>query len=280
MRGRIFVAIALTATLCGKAEAFSPQTEGLGGAGRSGIGKEALFTNPASVALLRSNMVFASYTQTKLKTRNAGGMVQAAGVYDGVSSYGHGGLAYIHEGRRISFGSGTDYNDQTSIRAVFGRPIYEKLLGGVKTTYTVREENGQRVKYFHGDIGFIYPLSPTLPVGLTVENVMDKQEERPRTIFLAMQYDILGPLKTYGDFGRVVSKVKSARNMWAFGVELSVFEELLLRGGLYQDSFLDTRGWAVGASWNSPRTAFEYALRMTRYEPRQRDHVFGISILF
>lgn len=278
MEWRNILAIALIMLLGAEAKAFSPQVEGLGGAGRAGLAKEGMFSNPASPVLLKTNVVFAVHTQTKMRDLGAGGVAQAAGVYDGSSEFAHGGLGFIRESRRIGVGSGSTYVHQSTIRGVIARPIFGDLSMGARTNYTMHKENGTKNNYFHGDVGFLYPVFSDLPLGLTVENVTDKAGERPRTIFGALSYDVMGPLDLYADLGFVVSKVKSANRVWGIGVEVAVFDEILLRGGLHRDSVLDERGWSTGLAWAGPRASLEYALRMTTNRPSQRDHVFGMSI--
>src|SRR3989344_8169538 len=109
MGSRIILAIALSSLIHSEARAFSPQVEALGGAGRSGLAKEGMFSNPASVALLKTNVLFVIHTQTKLPDLGAGGKAQAAGIYDGSSEIGHGGLAYIRESRRLEVGDSSTY---------------------------------------------------------------------------------------------------------------------------------------------------------------------------
>ena len=260
--------------------AMTPQVEGLGGAGRGGLPKEALFSNPAAVSMLRQNTAFLAYTQTKLRDLKAGGKVQIAGIYDGSSDLAHGGIAYIRESRRVSLGSGTTYADSTKIRTVIGRELFSGLQMGIKTNYTIQRTSGVTTKYFYGDAGFLYPLFAELPLGLTVENVMDKAEERPRTIYAGLRYDIDGPLDLYGDIGKSVSSRKSQGTPWAIGLEVKFFDELFFRGGLFRDAAIGARGWAAGLSWLSPRTAFEYALRRSTSIPRQTDHNLGVSVIF
>jgi hypothetical protein len=260
--------------------AMTPQVEGLGGAGRGGIPKEALFSNPAAVGLLKQNTAFLAYKQTKLRDLKAGGRVQLAGIYDGSTSLAHGGIAYIRESRRVSLGAGTAYADNTTIRTVIGRELFSGLQMGIKTNYKIKRNSGVTKKYFYGDVGFLYPLFRDLPIGLTVENAIDETEEHPRTIFMGVRFDVDGPLDLYGDLGKTVSSRKSSGTPWATGLEAKIFDELFFRGGIYRDALIGVRGWAVGLSYISPRTAFEYSLKRSTSVPRQTDHTLGASLVF
>lgn len=263
------------------ATAQTPQEEGLAGAGRAGLAREAMHSNPAAVALLKQNMAAASYTLTRIRDLgDAGGIVQNADLYDGTSEMAHGGLGYTKEGRRVSLGNGSKYVDRTSVRTVLGRDVYRGILVGMKPSYTIHRENGVESKYFHADAGIIYPLFTDMPMGITVENVMDKDLERPRSVYAAISYSMEGPLSIYADIGRVVSAQKNGRTLWAFGAEIKIFDELVARAGLYRDTILETRGFGLGLSWLGPRTAFEYALRKSISAPMQMDHVFGINLVF
>lgn len=263
-----------------QARALMPHTIALGGGGRAGIGKESLFSNPAGVALLQQNTAFIGYSKSALPDLGAGGRVQIAGVYDGTSAFGRGGISYIRESRRRATEGRSPYIDKTNIRTVFGRQVIGNLLAGAKVNYTMDRANGLKSDYVYGDFGLIYPIFKDLPLGLVLENVLDRAGEKPRTLAAGVRYDILGPLQVNLDYGRVLSPNQKGEQEWSAAGELTVFTELVLRYAHFYDGINEKRGWSAGAAWNSPRTAFEYAYRETRYAPRERDHVFGISVLF
>lgn len=257
-----------------------PQTVGLGGGGRSGLGKEAIESNPAGVALLRENTMVVGYSLSRVQGAGGRGRVQTAAVYDGTSDFGRGGVGYIRESR-VRVAEGRTYNeDTTNFRGVFARPLYGQLIIGSKISYVTRTVNGKDDKYFSGDMGFIYPVFRDMVVGLTGENLSDRSGERPRAIAAGARYDFVGPLQIYGDLERTIGQQRNAALSWSLGAELKAIDEIVVRGALFRDSVEYVRGWSVGISWVSPRTTLEYALRQSTSLPKEIDHVFGMGVTF
>lgn len=257
-----------------------PQIVGLGGGGTSGVPKDALFSNPAAVAGLTTHRAFYSYSQSKIRELGAGGRVWATGVYDGKGKLAKGGLSYIRESRRRLIDGESPYLDSQTVRGVVGRAVWKNLISGVTVNYKMKRENDETENIFTTDVGFIYPMLRTLPVGLKVENVTDHEGERPRNAVLGISYKLTGPLKVVADYGKAFSNFNDGDSLWSVAAEVTVFKELIIRGALFHDQIDAIRGTTLGISWNGPRTSFEYALRMTRGTPRERDHVLGVSLEF
>ncbi len=257
-----------------------PQIVGLGGGGTAGVPKDALFSNPAAVVGLTKNRAFFSYSQSKIRDLGAGGRIWATGVYDGSSKAAKGGITYIRESRRRLVAGSSPYLDSQTVRGVLGKRMFGGIMMGLTVNYKMKKQNEDTENVFVGDAGLIYPVSKGFPAGLKVENVTDKEGERPRTVTLGTKYRVSGPLTVVADFGRTVSEFTEVKNLWSLAAEVTLFKELILRGSLFKDSIDSIRGKSVGASWNGPRTSFEYALRITNGAPRERDHVLGVSLMF
>ncbi len=279
-RIRFILLVSSIFLVAGDAFAIVPQIVGLGGRGTAGIPKDALFSNPAAVAGLRTHRVFYSYAQSKIRELGAGGRIWTTGVYDGKSKIAKGGLAYIRESRRRLIGGASPYLDSQTIRSVIGRPVGKNLIAGITVNYKMKLENEETENYFTSDVGVIYPLSRALPAGLKVENALDREGERPRNVVLGVSYKLTGPLKVVADYGKTVSEFADDKQLWSLATEVIVFKELIIRGALFRDEIDSIRGTALGVSWNGPRTSFEYALRTTRGAPRERDHVLGVNLQF
>lgn len=257
-----------------------PQIVGLGGGGTAGVPKDALFSNPAGVVGLKSHRAFFSYSQSKIRDLGAGGRIWATGVYDGKSRFAKGGLSYIRESRRRLSEGESPYLDSQTVRGIIGRPIVGNLFAGSTVNYKMKRENGKDINLFTADFGLIYPLFSDVPIGLKAENLGDTLGEGPRALTLGVQYDISGPIVLIADYGRTISQQMETKNNWSLATEVSLFKELVIRGALFKSGVDALRGFAVGASWNGPRTAFEYAMRVTRGAPTERDHVLGLSLQF
>lgn len=278
---KTIVILAVLLLLSPTAFASVPQIVGLGGGGTAGVPKDALFSNPAAVGGLTTHRAFYSYSQSKIRDLGAGGRVWATGVYDGKSKTAKGGLSYIRESRRRLVGGGSPYLDTQTVRGVIGRSVWKNLMTGVTVNYKmIRENEDTSTNIFSFDAGVIYPIWKGMPLGLKVENTTDQDNERPRNAMIGLKYRLSGPLALVGDYGRTVSSKIDTRNSWAIAAEVFLFNELVLRGALFRDGIDEIRGTSLGISWFGPRTAFEYALRLTNGSPRERDHVLGVSLEF
>ena len=274
----------LVMIVCGvmtsNAWASIPHLDGLAGAGRSGIPTVALFSNPAAVGVLKTNHAFYSYMQSKISDLGAGGRYWTAGAYDTTSQHFKGGLAYIRESRRTLTATGSNYSDHTTVRGVIGTRVYKDLLSGMQVNYSTRRAGGEEINYFHGNLGVIYPVMKGLPLGVTLENVTNNEFERPLSGGVGIRHALYQSISVYADLVRVLKGELAGENSWALGSEITIFNDLRFRVGLFKDDIEKIRGLGLGLAWIGPRTTFEYAMRRTRRDPQQVDHSLGIAIIF
>jgi hypothetical protein len=263
------------------ATAVSPTVQALGGAGRGGIPTEALYTNPAALALLKQSGSFFHYTKPNIPQWNAGGRAYAVGAYDGGAGAVNGGFVLTRVSRaRIGAAGQQVYEDKTDYRFAVGAPLWAGLLAGAQARYTIRRDGGPEQKLFTGDLGLIYPVYKDLLAGFTYENVLNKQEEYPATAGLGAFYSLGSGIRVYGDGYRMMKGPRKGDRGWALGVELGLAGDFSLRTGRFQEALRRLKGWSIGLGWGGPRASFNYSLRMAGSGPKEKDHTAGMSIAF
>lgn len=259
--------------------AETPRKIGLAGAGRSGILQEALYTNPAALAYLQQSLAFGYYGMPRITDWNAGGRQVSVGAYDGDNPFAKAGLAYERDSRAILLAGGArGYRDRSTYLLGVGRQIFDMLDLGVTGKYVVRRDGGDTTKFFDGNAGALIKAIPSLQLGVTYENFANREGETPPILGMGIRYDILGPIAALVDGGYSTKGVTKSRKQWSYAMELGLADDVIARGGFFQDSINGHTGRALGISWQGPRTSFDYGLRMTRKAPVQREHVFGMTV--
>lgn len=261
--------------------ASSPTVDALGGAGRGGIPTEALFTNPAALAMLTQSGSFLNFTKPRIQQWDAGGRAYSIGAFDGENPVAKGGFATLRSSRaRIGVNGAQAYEDRTEYRLGFAGNIMGGLLVGAMPRYVIRRDGGPEQKIFTGDFGAIYPIYKDLFLGFTYENALNKPEELPTTMGLGAAYSLGSGIKVYGDGYRFAKGPRAGDKGWALGGELGFAGDFVLRYGRFLEGWKRLRGWSAGLGWNGPRTSFFYSLRMAGQGPKEKDHSFGITLVF
>jgi hypothetical protein len=263
------------------ATADSPVVQGQGGAGRAGLPLESLFANPAAVGLLTpSSSFFLNYEKPRIPDWNAGGREYSVGVYDGTSEAVKGGFGYVRTSRALVDAAGRrqDYEDRSDFRAVFGRPVWGNIVAGVRTRYVTRRNGAAEKKFLDGDLGTIFPLYAGVTGALTYEHALAVAGEQPPTVGAGLAYALGDGLTAYADGYRLMQGLKKGDRGWALGLEVILAGDFRVRGGRFQDGMRRLKGWSLGLSWLGPRTSFQYAMRTTGTNPKEKDHIFGISV--
>lgn len=266
------------------AMANAPVRDSFAGAGRSGIAREALFTNPAALATLQGSWAFTYFTKSRMQDLDSGGRNLTAGLYDGESEVLKAGFAYNRESRARSSGDpaavgGVTYLDRTEWRASLGQMITGSVAGGLTGKYVKRRRGTAETKKFDGDLGVMFPLFKDVFVGATYENIWNIEEaENPTTIGIGAKYGLSEGVGILGDAYRATKGSAKGENSWATGVELAVVSDFYLRGGLFHDEINHTRGKSIGFSWAGPTASFDYTMRVVSTRPRDKDHSFGLSM--
>lgn len=263
------------------ANADSPVVQGLGGAGRAGVPNEALFTNPASVALLTTSGSFFIYTKPNIPEWEAGGRAYAIGAYDGGNESARGSFGMLRSSRaRIGRDGRQSYEDRSEYRFTVGTKLWANVSGGAQVRYVTRRVGATEEKFFNGDIGAIFPVYMGLIGGLTYEDALNKAGEPPARVGAGLTYALGYGLQVYGDGYRFMKGVEKGQRGWALGAEFGLAGDFKIRAGRFQDGFRRLRGWSAGLSWTGPRASFDYALRTTGSGPKEKDHIFGMTIAF
>ena len=273
-----FLLLPLLSSSLSFATADSPVVQGLGGGGRAGVPKEALFTNPASAALLTASSFYLSYTKPSIPDWNAGGRSWSAGSYDAGSPEMKGGLGYSRISRARIDGTVQGYDDRTDIRFVVARPIYERVLVGANARYITKRTSVDEAKFFRADLGAIFPIFSDLRGGLTYENIFERAGEPPGTVGAGLFYPFGFGLGLFADGTRKMEGGMRGDKGYALGAEMGVSGDMQFRAGRFLDGHRRLKGWAMGFSWVGPRLSLDYSFRLTGKSPRERDHIVGVNV--
>jgi hypothetical protein len=263
------------------ATAVSPVVQGLGGAGRAGVAKESTFTNPASAALLKDASFFLFYDKPHVSAFNSGGRGYAIGASDGGTSI-KGSFSYVSSSMaRIGRDGQQVYEDRSEFRFASGFSLGGNVSGGIATRYVNRRNGGDDShKFFQGDLGLLFPLFWGITGGLTYENVFNQEDERPPTLGAGLHYNIGGGLRAFADGTKIMNGTRKAATGWAVAGDLTLGTDYAVRVGRFQDAYRHFRGWSFGASWTGPRMTVDYALRLAGDNPKEQDHILGLTVNF
>lgn len=256
----------------------SPIVQGLSGAGRSGIPREGLFTNPASIALLSSSSSFLIYTKPKIQDFQAGGRALTFGAYDGENTTLKGGVAYSTVARARTLNGVQVYEDRSEIRFAGGRMLSEAIAGGFSARYITKRTGPNETKFLQGDLGAIFPLFNDVRAGITYENLVERENEEPPTGSGGIAYGLGGGIQILADGSRILKGNLKGKNSWSLAAEVTMATDFVFRAGRFQDGYRKKKGWSLGLSWTGPRVSFDYALRKTSETHSEKDHILGVSM--
>jgi hypothetical protein len=254
--------------------------QGIGGAGRAGVPKESLFTNPAGAAFLTDSTGFVSFTKPSIPDFNAHGRVYSAGIYDGGQADWKGAFGYIRSSRAVLANSQQAYDDRSELRFTLARPISDGIAMGVQGRYVKTRNGTAETKFFQGDVGAILPIATDVRAGVTYENISRRPGELPPTLGAGILYNLGSSLQLFLDGTRQLGGDHSGDKGWNGGLQSAFMGGLVGRVGKFQDGVRRLKGWTLGGSWIGPRTSLDYAMRTTGTSKRERDHIFGLSVTF
>lgn len=276
----LFALAALHADLC-FATADSALLQGLGGAGRAGIPKESLFSNPAAAAFLTDSSGFVNYVKPKIPDFNAGGRGYSVGIYDGEQGDWKGAFGYTRSSRAVLQNSRQAYEDRSDLRFILARQLGGSLVGGGQVRYVKTRAGANEEKFIQGDLGTIFQLSGDMRVGITYENILKQRPgEIPPTLGGGVQYALGFGIETFADGTRQMSGPRKGDKGWAAGAQAPLAAGFVARAGKFQEGVRRLKGWSLGLGWIGPRTTFDYSLRTAGTKNRERDHLFGMNVSF
>lgn len=258
----------------------APRTQGFAGAMRSGIPNESVFGNPAAVSLVRKNLVFGYYTNSRIRSQGLGGRVRTAGVYDGSNKYATAGFAYVLESRPRYSVSGEDfpYFDRTEFRLALGRVVWKNLSLGLLPRYIIRRFGEKEETHIDGDLGATYQVTKKIRAGLLYENVRGSEPDRASLFGAGVRYDLSNYITGTADYWRTVKGEQLNANSWAVGAQVRFYNDFLIRGGLSSDKNVGLNFRSVGLSYISPRSVAEISYKFSSGEVDQRDILFALGI--
>ena len=256
----------------------SPVVQGLGGGGRAGVPREALFSNPAAVVAVGSTFGFVHYEIPQVPDFNARGRGWSVGIYDVGDQTWKGGFAYTRTSKARILNAQQSYVDRSSFRFATGHAITGSIIGGLRGRLERIHGAGDGTKYFDADLGILFPFFNDIRAGFTIENVADKDLEEPRTIGLGAAYSLGYGIQFLADGYRIMTGKKEGERGWSLSFELGLAGDFLARAGVFEEAFRALKGWSAGLSWMGPRASFDYALKVTGRGPRERAHILGMTL--
>jgi hypothetical protein len=149
---------------------------------------------------------------------------------------------------------------------------------GLQARYVTKRTGAEETSFFDGNVGAIFPVYAGFTGGATYENFMNKEADRPPTVGAGLTYNLGYGLQAYADGTRIMKGPSSGQRGWSLGAEFSLAGDFRLRGGKFQDGYRRRKGWSVGLSWVGPRASFDYAMRTGGADPKERDHIFGMTV--
>lgn len=153
----------------GFATVDSPVVQSLGGAGRAGIPREALFSNPAAVASVSSTYGFVHYSLPKIPDYNAGGRAFNLGIYDAGNETWKGGFSYSRSSKAVlSPSKGQSYEDRSEFRFATGHAITRDIVGGLSTRYSKKHSGPESSRFVEFGLGALFPIFNDLRGGVNL----------------------------------------------------------------------------------------------------------------
>jgi hypothetical protein len=240
----------------------SPRTAALGGAGHAApLLNDAIYLNPSFGAFLPSYSIGVNYDFYH-------GDPQANGT-DYI--HGHDLNLSIQDGRSQMFqaGVGLTLRNYDKILNIGASKAAIKQLGfglGAKITFP-NDPSFNSAHDMTASVSFV--ATEWFNVSGIVDNILDSSDAREQGLYreyiLGTKFNIKKIMMIYVD--PHLSNAPQGSYGYEAGVELTVLEDLYIRGGDFHDSNIpeleNTRGngYSVGLGWISPRFSLDYALK-------------------
>jgi hypothetical protein len=161
---------------------------------------------------------------------------------------------------------------------VSGHEIAGGITGGLATRLIKNYNASDSGSFLEGDLGILFPLFKDLHGGITLENILNREDELPQTVGIGAAYSLGYGIQVLADGYRLMSGTKNGERGWALAGELGLTGSLLARGGLFEEAYRGLKGYSFGASWMGPRMQLDYAYKLTGKGPKEREHIFGLTI--
>lgn len=265
--------------LSGFATVDSPLVQGLAGASRVGIPREGLFSNPASLAFLSEAFAFLHYQVPRVPDYNAGGRGLNVGIYDGGDKNWKGAFGYSRVAKARILANRQSYIDRREFRFAAAHAVTGNILAGMAARLTKIQNVPSPANFLEGDLGAIFPVFGDMRGGLTLENLLDKEDEAPRTLGAGLSYSLGYGFQLMADGYRLMNGTKAGERGWSLAIEGSLTAGFMARAGLSEEAYRALKGWSAGLSWLGPRVSFDYALKSVGSGPKEKTHIFGLTMM-
>ncbi|MDR3605838.1 MAG: hypothetical protein P4M08_00490 [Oligoflexia bacterium] len=260
---------------------MSPRTAALGGAGHAGpILNDAIYMNPSYAAFTPSYGLEANYLY-----------YNSPAAPDGSEDY-HGHLTNfsVQDGRNPLFQAGVGYSlrDQGKLLNIGAAKAAIQQLGfGI----------GGKFYFPNSGSGFADTIVSTtfvatswLQVAAIVDNAVQSSNAVAqgfyRQYILGTKLNVKSIMLIYADPHLTPNAPNQPMYGYETGVELTPFNDLFFRGGLFRNSAtpelnnLYGRGYGFGFGWLGPRISLDYGLRHVVNPVQVVSHNFGVTIFF
>lgn len=111
--------------------------------------------------------------------------------------------------------------------------------------------------------GYSHILTNDLTLGVVARD-LGRTLVNEEKMIAGLQYALSEKINLMFDYGFLYSQSFDKNFSWSSGIQLTMFKDLYLRGGLFEDQITDFKGYSWGASWVGPRLGMEIAQRFSQ----------------
>ncbi|MFA5584182.1 MAG: hypothetical protein WDA09_08200 [Bacteriovoracaceae bacterium] len=226
---------------------------------------EAAILNPSSAAFFEQNTASAQVNQVSLsdkaddRTKKFSNQRRSQGYFisDNKGPV-KGGLAYIQQNEnhykreRMSMHAASVMGKNAS----FGIN-YQYLQDTFPSGHKPRRDFSHVV-----NAGLTYILSNDLIIGAVARDLTRTLTNEEKAL-VGLQYVLTDKVNLIFDYGFFYTKGFNNKFQWAGAVQLALFKDVYLRGGMFEDQITHFKGYSWGASWVGPRLGVEFAQRFS-----------------
>jgi len=259
---------------------YPPASEALGESGRAGIQPlDALFLNPAALALSRSQYEFAGLYRSNAPGTESPTVQWGAAVVDNSPDVAVAGGAYYLSTRQAS--PSNTIND-SELAVATGSHALEKLSFGVLGKRIGRSNlNGPSWVKYNADIGFLLTPDQNFGVAFVANNILNDDDlDLIPQLSVGVNWDLPDILRLTADVSRYEKKNPERKGKLGAGVEFDAGEGFFLRTGSIWDSYAGQRYWTAGLGWIGPKLSLDYAYRMNTDVVGDQAHTFDLRLIF
>jgi hypothetical protein len=274
-----FISSLTIITRCAAEDFRSPRTQALGGAGHAApLLNDAMYLNPSYSAFLPTysisgNLDWYSYDQGAYN-----GKLWNASVQDGQDPLFQAGIGYTHftDGSLITFGA--------------SKAAMKQLGFGLGAKYFIPNDgSGNHVGDFNYSTEFLANawLQASFIADNLIQSAVGKQYGYYREFTIGTKFSIQNILFVYFDphLAPDANSTNGSHFGHESGLELQIFEDLFLRGGLYTNSNVPSlqlrgNGWGTGIGWVGPKISLDYAYSRNTSPINDDENTIGTTIYF